>query len=354
MRQRTGSRLPALDGLRAIAVLLVITGHANYPIPGIPADLGVNLFFVLSGFLITRLLLAEQEDTGHVDLWTFYKRRAFRIFPAYYAFLFLSFAIDAVMGDKWPASLTASAISYTVNYFNATHGHPTTSIAHAWSLAVEEQFYLLWPVALMLMSRWGRLVQGTALIAFSALVWRTALMFIGAKPAYLYNAFETRMDCLAVGCLLAIVWHRQHEFAMLARRSWYPIATIASIIASRIVPSEAYHYSLGFTVEALLCGVLLVQVIHLSPTTGWRFLDHPVMRYLGMISYPMYLYHAIGGAFGRRIPGSHPGVEFTGSLVATILIATGSYYAIERPFLALRDRVRYPRTQPVPAAVRSR
>jgi peptidoglycan/LPS O-acetylase OafA/YrhL len=242
------------------------------------------------------------------------------------------------MNDPWPRDLAISAVTYTVNYFNAFHGHPTTSIAHAWSLAVEEQFYLLWPLLFILLARRQWLVRGLIATAGAALAWRSILVWKGAPTAYLYNAFDTRMDCLAVGCLLAVVWQRITRFEVASRRAWYPLITVAALIASRAAPSQAYHYSLGFTVEALLCALLLVQLMHLSPVSGWRFLDHPVMRFLGAISYPMYLYHALGGAFGRRIPGSNRTIEFIGTIVATVIIAAGSYYVIEKPFLRLRGR----------------
>jgi hypothetical protein len=234
------------------------------------------------------------------------------------------------MRDEWPASLTLSALTYTVNYFNATHRHPVTSIAHAWSLAVEEQFYLLWPLVFIALARRGRLVHGVIAIAALSFAWRTVLVFAGTSSAWLYNAFDTRMDCLAIGCLVAIIQlpaaHR------LGAKAWYPFVTIAALVASRVAPSEAYHYSAGFTVEAVLCAVLLVQMMQLSPVSAWRFLDHPVMRYLGLISYPMYLYHAIGGAFGRRMPGSNPTIEFTGTLAATILIRRGATKSLKGRF----------------------
>lgn len=333
----TARRLPALDGLRAIAVLVVIIGHANYPLRGVPADLGVNLFFVLSGLLITRLLLQEISTTGSVSLSQFYLRRTLRIFPAYYAFVALSFVLDRVMGDDWSTGLSLSAVTYTVNYFNATHGHPSTSIAHAWSLSVEEQFYLLWPVVLILLASYRRLVSGTIAIAAAAFAWRTVLVFAGADVAYVYNAFDTRLDCLAIGCLLAAGGSSPFLFRRVTR-AWYPLLTIAALCASRWVPSATYHYSLGFTVEALLCATLLAQLMFIAGDTRWAWLDSKPLRFLGMISYPMYLYHALGAAVGRRVPIESPAVQFAAALVATIALACGSYYVIERPALKLRAR----------------
>src|SRR2546426_2623171 len=128
--------LPALDGLRAVSVFTVMVYHFGFI--RVPGDLGVSAFFVLSGFLITWLLLKEDRATGDVSLTRFYVRRVLRIFPAYYAFLAVSFVIDYMRHDPWSPALSTSAIFYVVNYFNALYGHPSTSIAHAWSLAIEE------------------------------------------------------------------------------------------------------------------------------------------------------------------------------------------------------------------------
>jgi peptidoglycan/LPS O-acetylase OafA/YrhL len=335
-------RLPALDGLRAIAVLTVIVYHGGVDI--IPADLGVSIFFVLSGFLITWLLLRERNESGRVSLRAFYTRRALRIFPAYLAFIALSFTLDRLLGDSWPAGMRWSAITYTMNYYNALHGNPVNSVTHTWSLAVEEQFYLLWPVLFIALAargertlRWG-LVGATIAIA----AWRTFLYLgVHVGSAYVYNAFDTRADVLAVGCLLAVSVHSARVRAAASRiasRAWMPLVTIALLLASRLAGDPRYHYSLGFTVDALLIAVLLVQLVQLARDRWWRWLEHPLMRYLGAISYPMYLYHQWGAGIGRRVPGDAIAAELTLGLCATIVLASGSYYVIERPFLALKRR----------------
>lgn len=333
--------LPALDGLRAIAVMVVIVGHHGYPIP-VPADLGVNAFFVLSGFLITRLLMRERESTSTVSLSGFYARRTIRIFPAYYAFLLFSYVLDRLQGSHWSGTLGLSAVTYTVNYFNAFHHHPSSSIAHAWSLAVEEQFYLLWPLAFVLLARRGRraLITGVALAAALAVIRRTWLTMHGADVAYLYNAFDTRFDNLAVGCLLALAADYDvvvRSVEAVARRAWYPLVTLALLLVSRIVTPQSYHYTAGFTVNALLLMVFIAQLLLLYATPLWSWLEHPVTRYLGAISYPMYLYHQWGDAVGRHtVSGKAP--VFVVGLIATILLASGSYYVIEKPFLRLKRR----------------
>jgi peptidoglycan/LPS O-acetylase OafA/YrhL len=338
-----GSHLPALDGLRAVAVFTVVASHSNLPLR-VPGDLGVSAFFVLSGFLITRLLVRERERTGEVSIRRFYLRRTMRIFPAYYAFLLLSYALDARAGQLWSNTLLANSLTYTVNYFNAFNHHPSTSVAHAWSLAVEEQFYLLWPLAFVILAPRGRraLVTGVGLAALGAVAWRSWL-FLGAHvdPSYVYNAFDTRLDNLGVGCMLALAVDCDTVVAAagrVAQRSWFPILTLALLLTSRLAMPESYHYSIGFTVDALLVAILIVQLLQLYRTRLWSWLEWPTVRYLGAISYPIYLYHQWGASVGRRIAGDAHAFEFAAGVMATIVLASGSYYVIERPFLKLKAR----------------
>ena len=336
--------LPALDGLRAVAVFTVIVGHANYPVAGVPSDLGVSAFFVLSGFLITRLLIDERDIRGEVSLSRFYLRRTMRIFPAYYAFLLLSFLLDARHGQHWTPALLGSSVTYTVNYFNALHHHPSTSVAHAWSLAVEEQFYLLWPLLFIVLARRGRraLIAGVSLLALAAAAWRSWLALVGhADVSYLYNAFDTRFDNLAIGCILALSVDHSLVSAVaerVGRRAWFPLVTLAFLLSSRLALPQSYHYSAGFTVDAILLAVLITQLLQLCGTPLWSWLERPVTRYLGTISYPIYLYHAWGASVGRHLPVPGPGGKFLAGVLATIALASGSYYVVERPFLMLKRR----------------
>ncbi len=334
--------LPALDGMRAVAVFTVIAYHAG--LGAVPGDLGVSAFFVLSGFLITWLLLREWHGAGSVSLRRFYVRRTLRIFPAYYAFLAISFAVDYVRHDPWPAGLAGAAVGYVVNYYNALHGHPPTSIAHAWSLGVEEQFYFLWPtVFLLLARREGRLLlPGVAGLVVVVLLWRSLLFLAGGVgTAYVYNAFDTRFDNLGVGCLLAICVERPWFAAVarsVARRTWLPLVTVGLLVWSRMGVSAAYHYSLGFTVDALLIAVLIVQVLQLYRYALWSWLEHPVARYFGVISYPLYLYHQWGIGVGRQAALVPTAFQVFAGVLVSVALASGSYFLIERPFLALKRR----------------
>lgn len=327
--------------MRAVAVLVVMLYHFGFAF--VPGDLGVSAFFTLSGFLITWLLLKERARTGHVSLGRFYARRTLRIFPAYYVFLALSIGWDLFRGDDRIKPMIVPGLTYLVNYYNALHGHSDASIAHAWSLAVEEQFYLLWPAVFIFASRKGpyfrqRLLMGAILLVMS---WRTFAYTSGlASSSYVYNAFDTRFDNLAIGCLLAVVaaspWF--DRFAkVVVQRAWYPLLTVLLLLISRQGLGSTWHYGPGMTVDAVLLTVLIVQMIQLSGSILWRWLEYPVVRYLGVISYPLYLYHQAGISLGTRVPGGWP-VELVAGFALSILAATCSYWLIEKPFLRLKDR----------------
>jgi peptidoglycan/LPS O-acetylase OafA/YrhL len=344
VRPPRAQHLPALDGLRAVAVFVVIAYHAGV-MQGIPGDLGVTLFFVLSGFLITWLLLREFATTGSISIRSFYARRALRIFPAYYVYILFSLAVDTALGHRWSRGLIAVAFTYLVNYYNAFNGHPITSVAHAWSLAVEEQFYLLWPLACLSLLRRSRqtAAYAVALVIVASVAWRSALYLLLHAPAsYVYNAFDTRCDALAIGCLIALSLD-SHWFRAMQQRvrasSLLPLLTLGLIGLTHHFGSSAYHYSIGMTIDAILIAVFMIQMLELSAHPLWSWLDHPITRWLGRISYPSYLYHEWGLSVGNRLlPHAPHLLTFAAGYAATLCFAWGSYRIVELPFLAIKDR----------------
>lgn len=337
------TRLPALDGLRAVFVALVVLYHGGLPLS---ASLGVSGFFVLSGFLITLLLLREHDATGTVSLPRFYARRALRIFPAYYAFLALSIAADLYTGNRNIEPAILPGIFYVINYYNAINDHPSISIAHAWSLAVEEQFYLLWPALLLVVAGKGREAIIKVLLGLIAVVvaWRCiAWGLLGFGSAYIYNSFETRFDSLAIGCLLAAAsasaW--MQELARRLGAHWtLPVVTVALLIAVAVAEGNAFRYTLGFSVHALLLGILLLQALLLYRAPAWSWLEWAPVRYVGRISYGIYLYHIFGLAVGRKLAQGNATLALALGITATVLLASASWHVLESPLLSLRRRFR--------------
>jgi len=357
----THDRIPVLDGVRAVAILTVVAAHLPAgPARLVPGDLGVTLFFVLSGFLITWLLLKEWDATGAVSFRAFLLRRALRIAPAYFVFLAVWYAGFSLAGHPPRLWEVAAGFTYTVNYVQAIGGHRVVGLEHAWSLAVEEQFYLLWPPLLaLLMARGGRrraaVVLGALVVGVFA--WRSWLVLGRGVPlSYAYDAFDTRFDALAVGCLVAVL-SREERFGRLAaalgRWTWLPLLPVALLVAWHRAAPLPLRFGPGFTFDAILLGVLLVQAVMLGERLTWRVLSWRPVRFVGRISYPLYLYHpgAMALAAGLALLPTPAGVAV--GLAVSAAAACASWYLVETPFLRWKERLpRRPAARPhaVPSA----
>jgi peptidoglycan/LPS O-acetylase OafA/YrhL len=349
------SHLPILDGVRAIAVFLVILYHFGFENSGGAA--GVMIFFVLSGFLITWLLLKESAKTGDVSIGGFYKRRALRIFPAFYAYFALGLAIELVRGRAVPWKHALSAFFYYSNYYGGLVHPPPSFVSHTWSLAVEEQFYLLWPCIFWLLRKDPRrLARVTAAIIGCVWIHRAVLHFIvGVNQGYIYRAFDTRFDHLLVGCLLAIVLHGHllNGFwnAACSSRLLAPVtlALLALSIRSGI-DSTMYRNVIGFAIEPPLVAVAIAQILSWRHSLAWRWLDLPAVSYLGRISYSLYLYQEMTLYTARRLTAQYPVLVQLGfGVAATVAMASCSYFFVEKPFLKLKDRIGKPRAMSLAA-----
>jgi peptidoglycan/LPS O-acetylase OafA/YrhL len=219
-----------------------------------------------------------------------------------------------------------------------------TSVAHAWSLADEEQFYLVWPmIFLVLASRAARPARRILIgIIIAVVVWRSypyLIREVGA--AYVYNAFDTRCDTLAIGCLLAFPAGEQgltQWLGAIATKAWMPLVTAVVLYISRVLAPANYHYSVGFTVDAILMALLIVQLMQLTSRSAWSWLNHPVTRFFGAISYPRYLYHGWGMSIATHLGHHGVGITTVLAIAASTCLACGSYYCVERPFLRLKRR----------------
>jgi peptidoglycan/LPS O-acetylase OafA/YrhL len=332
--------------MRASAIALVVMSHyASTRYFSLPTgNLGVEMFFVLSGFLITTLLLRERAGTGIVSLTGFYKRRARRIFPAFYVFWVISIGIELLRGGSLSKGQLAATFFYYTNYYQVLI-HPKHSfLKHCWSLAVEEQFYLLWPTFFLVFSKnLRRLAWMTFGVALACAVWRTIAWSIWSSEAdwYTYNVFECRADQLLVGCLLAISLDQRwfpKFFSALCASPWWIVATILALLSSARLLQGMARGVFGFVIESLLSGVLLVQAMGIPEWCRlWRWLNGRASAYGARISYALYLYH-LTPILSSRIRG-------LGRLRATILgillglaMAHLSYVLVERRFVRSRPQ----------------
>src|SRR5207244_517789 len=211
---------------------------------------------------------------GSISVRHFYLRRMLRILPAYYVYVGLSLMTVAFLGRPLPYGMVSSSLLYVANYYNAFNGHPPGPFSHLWSLAVEEQFYLLWPMALILVGRRGpnALVKFLVAAILIVPVWRWVVYNTTGSVAYGYNAFDARFDCLAVGCLLALCVEREsfrRFIAVITRWAWLPLVPLAILAVLKQV-RVSYQYTAGFTVHAVLLAIFIIQLVALHRSRPWK------------------------------------------------------------------------------------
>lgn len=328
-------RIPSLDGLRAISIALVLVGHIAYTagfqswLTASYAHAGVLVFFVISGYLITTLMLREIDRTGGLSVKQFYIRRAWRILPIAYAYL-------AIVTLAQHAQFSWRDIGLSWGYlacYNSYFGQPW-NLTHLWSLSVEEQFYFVWPLIVAFgLGRAKRLAWATILIAPACRYW-----FAHHGLDVLGFSFPAVVDSIATGCLLAIYAPRLSAFV--SGRNWlgfiWPLAFSIPALG-RIGHGTHWLWSLPqlvghslWTLFNVLVGVGVLWAIDAKP----RVLNHWPLVWIGTLSYSLYLW---------QMPFMNPALRINVWLriPLSFACASASYYAIERPVLALRDRKKW-------------
>jgi peptidoglycan/LPS O-acetylase OafA/YrhL len=342
--------MPGIDGLRAIAVAAVFVYHANGGwLPG--GFLGVDVFFVISGYLITSLLLAEHRSTGRVELGRFWAGRARRLLPALFLLLAVCLLVGATLDRGRFVELRGDALSsvfYVSNWrfifehesYFAQFGRPPL-LRHLWSLAVEEQFYLLWPPLFVLAARLRRravmpVLVTVAAIGSTALMW--ALYAPGGDTSRVFYGTDTRAAPLLVGVLLAFVW-RPGSMTRLSRAGTRVLDAITAVGLAAVVylfitvhDYDSFTYRGGFLVLAACTAPLLAGIVHPQGSLG-RLLGTTVPRWLGERSYGIYLWHWPVLCLSRPGADVHlaRGLLVPLQAAVTIAIAALSYRFVERP-----------------------
>jgi len=334
-------RIPTLDGLRAVAIVLVLLAHLKGT-AGTPAllehisdfgGLGYRISFVLCGFLITTLLLAERERRGRIAVGDFYVRRIFRILPGLYAVVAVMVALDAFHVIQLQPHDALNAVTYTMNY----HHERSWWLGHIWSLSVQEQFYLLWPAVLVLVgtrrSLWCALGAVAAAPVLRIAVW----VLVPAWRVHVDEAFPTVIDSIATGCLLA---------GLRGRLSASP--TYQRLMASRLfvlIPAvglcatQVQHLWFDFAFGQTITNVAVALSIdwcarHPTGAIG-RFLETRPMIWIGTVSYSIYIWQQ---PFLNRHADAWASA-FPLNIILAFAAAAISYYVLERPMLRLRVRL---------------
>ena len=388
VKDLTRAHYVQLDGLRGLAILLVMAYHFCLTLAGFQTHqvgfplqlaqsgwMGVDLFFVLSGFLITNILVETRSGPHYFK--NFLARRFLRIWPLYYLNLALFFVALPLLSHSLPATLRSMQEQqawfwlYGANWLFAREGgFGTTSGGYFWSLAVEEQFYLIWPLVVYWLSRRALLHVSLSLLALS-LVLRVILAHLGVNTASLYVITFTHLDGLAVGASLAVCL-RDPKLAVLVQRAapFAGVAGLAGLVAARLTDGDYFMWgkgmaSYGYTAIAVMFGALMVYALSDGATVGLnRLLSSRFMTQAGKYSYALYMVHVpVAGAVaalmtrsvGSRLGGA-PGfllfaaVAFGVSWLAAFL----SWILFEKRLLALKRYFAYGSNATAPAAESSR
>lgn len=360
--------IPSLDGLRAVSILIVFLSHAGLH-KYVPGLFGVTVFFFLSGYLITTLLRLECEQTGGVSLGDFYWRRMLRIFPPFYIALggIVVLAVTGVLSGVVDWTTIAAQAAHVANYQEILRGGaqlPGTEVL--WSLAVEEHFYLVFPFLYLGLRRWVPSARNQFLIlaglAAAVLAWRVLLVLglhaIPLDPNVSHHprtchATDTRLDSLLFGCMLAVYGNPALDPTRTARRAWIfvglPLALLA-LAVSFAIRGPAFRETLRYTLQGVALFPMFIASIRYADAPIFRPLNWGWVRFLGVLSYPLYLTHSTvialvqqGYPTAAGVSGSartqHLLVQGVIALVASLVLAALVHYAVEKPVARLRKRL---------------
>ena len=357
------ARFPSLDGWRALSIILVLGAHSKI-VAGFPkrldsafgwlfdGDLGVRFFFVISGFLITHLLFQEYIQTGSISLRKFYIRRALRILPVYFVYLLVVFLLQIFTSWHQPPITWIGNLTFTTNCLPGTW-----TTGHLWSLAVEEQFYLLWPLLLVLIGLSGNERRALYILCIPVVVSPICLVisYLKISPAIFHPflqgySFLNYFDSLAVGCITAILLtkHEPQISSVLNKLNLKAsfgglVLILIPYVLSKLWLVGIFTVPLGPTFQAIGFTILLLQSI-LSPQF-FKPLNWPIIRNMGILSYSIYIWQMIFCSNPQNFGFSkHWFMSWPGWLLAACLVATLSYYGLEKPLMGLRARFRKAKT----------
>lgn len=344
---RLGYR-PGLDGLRGISILAVLATHTQWA-PGRAAFIGVDIFFVLSGFLITCLLMQEWDRFRSIGLGKFYLRRILRLLPALLVMLVVVTAYHWVVSPR-PAARAAAldaliALFYASNWAHAAGFHMPNLFGHTWSLSIEEQFYLLWPLVLIWLlrrtSNRKSMLNWVLLMAFLPMAERLLLVMTDVGYNRIMFGTDTRADPLLLGCAAGVAFNS--GLLPQSRRLREVIKWLAWLALLGLVWLSFYlpwYYEVDlcliYFVIPALASVVLVHVILSQTGVLNRVLSQPWLVYLGRISYGLYLWHYpifVQTQSRRWAPPKELAVELSVSAAVTL----ASYYLLERPILRWKE-----------------
>lgn len=343
------TQIPSLDGLRAISILLVFASHVGFG-HVIPGGFGVTIFFFLSGYLITILLTREYDQYQGISLFAFYGRRIIRLAPPIlltllvsYVLLFLSLAEGA-----FDLGTLVSQIFFYYNYHSlwAATSQTVDGLGILWSLAVEEHFYLIWPMLFIALAVMQRAVWYVGALLLCVLVWRCVRWYVfGSYEWDIYISSDTRMDSILYGCLLALMqWRgdaaRIFSHAPAARISMLVVATVI-LLACFVIRGDAFRSTLRYSLQGIALMPFFYYAVQRPDDLLFRVLNWQPMRRIGQWSFTIYLIHfvVIKALIFNGVTGEGTALLVVLSLGVSILYAALVYEWLEKPLHPLRRRM---------------
>lgn len=344
--------LPALDGLRAVSILLVLIAHGGFQ-RWVPGGLGVLIFFVISGFLITRQMIAEIETSGSLRLSRFYLRRFLRLAPALLVYIALFCPLLVWLGARVTTVHVLSALLYFANYYKIFIGYtPYNPLPIVWSLSVEEHYYLLFPFCMLIFrNRLTRLIPWLCAFVIAVPVWRIFLFHhcagVMGFPCALpgeprIDGTDAIFDCILYGSLLALLLRYQN--AWVARKLMSPLAWAAAwagLALSLALRDPLFRDTLRFSLQAISVSIMLAQLVHGLHPNIQRLLSYPVAVTIGRWSYALYLVHYGVAVAILSLTGSTrlaDPADIASYFILSFLLAAACHAGVEKPMIALRRR----------------
>jgi peptidoglycan/LPS O-acetylase OafA/YrhL len=350
---------PELDGLRFYAFLGVFVFHSlpsqpafyhglHLPLPSLWGAVvksgasGVDLFFALSAFLITSLLLRERHETGGISLRLFYIRRILRIWPLYFLVVALGVVLAHTMANQpLPWYYVAGYLLFVGNWVHAVFGAPKSICSPLWTVSIEEQFYLIWPLLMKMLERRGMIIAAIVTLLLATLS-RVGFVLAGASGGYLYYGSTSRCDSLALGILLALFADRLPKLKWGMRFLLLAGGLLGWIVSSAWLIEQPGKVSMRWVVGRLLVSVASGAILYACLHSRSKLVRGGWVVRLGKISYGLYMLHLVGILIMLRL--FHPiwgwkvlAIKALG-LVMTVVLGFVSYRWVESPFLRLKDR----------------
>jgi len=341
-------KIASLDGVRAVSFLIVFVAHAGLD-RIVPGRLGVNIFFLLSGYLITTLMIREREQTGWISLKLFYMRRTLRIFPPMYAIMaaiiVYLWAANQLVGITW-AGVCSQAFYYTNYWFG---GGRIPGLGVLWSLAVEEHFYLFFPPLFLLLTTRLRLDYRRLAITLLGicglfLIWRIVVVSTFSNGlTWARDTTDCRADSILFGCVLACFERTPAAKRVFTRQNLERIGIPCSAIVlllTLVIRNPVFRETLRYTLQGLAIAPILYYVVHVPESWMGRFLNLRWLATLGTLSYSLYLMHPTVLEQTNMVFHSKV-VAGVLSLLISIVFASIVHVLIEKPTDAWRRRLRH-------------